>query len=154
MFEVLKDAPFIGAAVRSISGNLRLFLEYVLIGAVIACTAAAIGLWYQTKRLEGDNRELAGRIAVVETVNSQQDLVIDELKALRQRDNEVFTGLLNSYTTLSKNDVRARKKLLELESKNASVREYLAGAIPPELACVLNYACQDDTSSGPSRATK
>ena len=114
MFEVLKDAPFIGAAVRFISGNLRLFFEYVLIGAVIACTAVAIGLWYQTKRLEGDNRELAGRIAVVEAVNSQQDLVIDELKALRQRDNEVFTGLLNSYMTLSKNDARARKKLLKL----------------------------------------
>ena len=141
MLSFLKKVPFLGTAVSFVTGNVRLVIEYILIGLIIAGAATAITLWYRTQYLETRNDELHERITNVEVINEAQDKTISDLQALRQQDAAVMAGLVTDYAKLSKSDATARKKLSELEKQNANVREYLDQPLPPELVCMLNNSC-------------
>ena len=138
MLKFLKGVPFIGTAVSFVTGNVRLVIEYVLIGLIIAGMATAITLWYRTQYLETRNDELRERISNVEVINEAQDKTITDLQDLRKQDAAVMAGLVTDYAKLSKSDMAARKKLSDLEKQNANVRDYLDQPLPPELVCMLN----------------
>lgn len=149
-FAWLKKVPFIGAATSFVGGNVRLVIEYVLIGLVIACAATAIALWYRTSYLEERNDELRVRVTNAEVINEAQDQTITDLQDLRQQDAEVMAGLVTDFAHLSKSDFRARQRLSELEKHNETVRDYLDQRIPPDLVCLLNDSCTPTQTGGQS----
>ena len=148
MLKFLKSVPFISTAVSYVTSNIRLVIEYILIGLIIACMATAITLWYRTQYLETCNDELRERITNVEVINETQDKTISDLQELRKQDAAVMAGLVTDYAKLSKSDATARKKLSELEKQNAHVRDYLDQPLPPELVCMLNSSCTGSEASG------
>ena len=148
MLSFLKKVPFLGTAISFVTGNVRLVIEYVLIGLIIAGMATAITLWYRTQYLETRNDELRERVVNVEVINETQDKTISDLQALRQQDAAVMAGLVTDYAKLSKSDMAARKKLSDLEKQNANVRDYLDQPLPPELVCMLNNSCTGAEASG------
>lgn len=148
MLKFLKKIPFLGTAVSFATSNVRLVIEYILIGLIIAGMATAITLWYRTQYLETRNDELRERITNVEVINEAQDKTITDLQDLRQQDAAVMAGLVMDYAKLSKSDAHARKKLSELEKQNANVRDYLDQPLPPELVCMLNNSCTAAQASG------
>ena len=154
MFKVLSKVPFVGEAVAFVTNNARLVLEYVLIALVIAGGALTIAAHYRVKELEESNTALTSRVATMEVVDATQNKTIADLQDLRQKDAEVMAGLVNDYAKLSKSDVSARKKLLDLEKQNARVRDYLSQPVPPELVCMLNNSCTPATggASGQGKA--
>lgn len=149
----LKNVPFIGKALRFLGGNIRLAIEYVLIGLVIAGLATVITLWYRTKSLEDKNDRLHERVVSAEVINQHQDGTILELQELRKIDAAVMAGLITDYAKLSKADSVARNKLAELENTNANVRSFLDQPLPPELVCMLNDSCTYE-GAGASRESK
>lgn len=148
MLKFLKSVPFIVTAVSYVTSSIRLAIEYILIGLIIACTASAITLWYHTQYLETRNDELREHITDVEVINETQDKTISDLQELRKQDAAVMAGLVTDYAKLSKADATARKKLSELEKQNAHVRDYLDQPLPPELVCMLNSSCTGSEAGG------
>lgn len=125
-----------------IVGHFRLFMEYVLIGLVIACAAMAFALWNKTQELEKKNEWLLKRVVQNETINEQQEKTIAEMTTLRAKDAEVLARLIDQYNSLRGQDRRMRHRLADLEKKNERVQKYLDQPIPDELACMLNGTCR------------
>ncbi len=153
----IKKIPYIGTAATFAMGNVRLVIEYALIGLVIACAATAIALWSRTNYLESRNDELRKRVTNAEVVNNAQDETIDHLNKLREIDAKVMEGLVSDYSKLAATDSQARKNLSNLESTNEDVRSYLDQSLPPELICLLNNSCpaggKDSSEGGKGKAT-
>ena len=146
MIAILKRVPFLSGVVKFVTGNVRLAIEYALIGLIVVSTATSVTLWYRTKTLEDKNDTLHSRVAINEIVNKTQDATIADLKELRVQDAATMVGLIADYAKLSKSDGRARKKLADLEKENANIRAYLEQPLPPELACMFNGTCTTTAS--------
>jgi type II secretory pathway pseudopilin PulG len=148
MLNFLEKVPFLGTAVTFVTGNVRLVIEYALIALTIVSAATAIALWYRTNYLEARNDELRERVVNVELINEAQDKTISDLQETREQDAAVLAGLIADYDKLSKADTAARKKLSNLEKRNAKVHGYLDESLPPELGCMLNDSCTATQTSG------
>ena len=144
----IKGVPYLGTAASFVFGNVRLVIEYALIGLVIASAATAIALWYRTNYLESRNDELRERVTHAEVVNEAQDKTIDQLNKLREMDAKVMEGLVSDYSKLAVTDSQARKNLSNLEKSNEDVRSYLDQSLPPDLVCLLNNTCPTGKDSG------
>lgn len=137
----ITKVPYLGTAASFAISNVRLVIEYALIGLVIACAATAIALWYRTNYLESHNDELRERVTHAEIINDAQDDTIDRLNKLREIDAKVMEGLMSDYSKLAATDAQARKSLSNLENTNEDVRAYLDQPLPSDLVCLLNNSC-------------
>ena len=147
----LSELPIIGGLFRWIAMKRRLFVEYLLLAMFIMFAGLSFALWYTRKEVKAElalaNADLIvvnNRLTTQEFINDTQNLTIDNLRNLRQIDNDALASLLGEFDSLSKTNKTVRSKLQELEKTNEAVRNLRNQPLPPELGCLLEpRSCQD-----------
>lgn len=139
MTALLKLFGVTGAG-KFVREKVRLFIEYLLIAAVVALCASSYTMWFAKERTEKKLELVQHRLIDVEEVNKGQERRIAQLNELRQRDSIAFKTLVTSYKTLAQRDKVARAKLDHLEKMNETVQGHFAHPVPVELRC-LHDAC-------------
>lgn len=133
--------------------QVRLWIEYALIGAVIVFAGLAVTVKMESLRHEAKIEKLSGkvdaaetRLGVVEGVNQAQKQIIEDLANQRDLDGKSIVSLMDTYQKLTIADRNLRKQLNDLE-KNDEARTYLDGPVPDPVGCLYNDSC-NATSAG------
>lgn len=126
---------------------LTTFLEYLLIGLVIALGICAVLFYKHGAKLETDVSNLQTRAAVLEGANAQTQQVLKEqrkavsdLMELRERDGTLIQGLLDDYKRIMNSQQSTREKLAALERKDEQVKSILQSAPPASVRSVLEQS--------------
>lgn len=128
-----------------IKAKPRLFIEYLMIGAVVFLCGVAAYLWSQNE-LNKSNLSLAEeRLTVVEKDNAKLGEVVVFLAAQREKDTDSFKKLTSAIQDEQHNHKLLQDKLQTLEKSNADVKAYLNERIPDDLRRLL-----DADSTSPS----
>lgn len=88
------------------------------------------------------SEQLEERLQRVVDVNREQARTIETMAATRAANDELMLSLTSSIEKIAANSDLTRSDIRQLERTNAEVRAYLATALPPELAGVLNRRAQ------------
>lgn len=127
-----------------IKAKPRLFIEYLMIGAVVFLCGVAAYLWSQNE-LNKSNLSLAEeRLTVVEKDNAKLGEAVVFLAAQREKDTDSFKKLTSAIQDEQHNHRLLQDKLKALEKSNADVKAYLNERIPDDLRRLLDA---DSTSS-------
>lgn len=133
--------------------NVRLWIEYGVIAALIAVGGIAVTNYYKSRlqeaRVEQVTQELDhvnDRLGTAETVNETQQKVILDLADQRNVDGQRIVELIDSYSTLSQNDKLLRNRLSTLE-KNDAAKKYLDTPVPDAVGCLYDETCPTEGSS-------
>lgn len=130
-----------------IKAKPRLFIEYLMIGAVVFLCGVAAYLWSQNE-LNKSNLSLAEeRLTVVEKDNAKLGEAVVFLAAQREKDTDSFKKLTSAIQDEQHNHKLLQDKLQTLEKSNADVKAYLNERIPDDLRRLL-----DADSTSPSSA--
>lgn len=136
----------IGKALAFIGARARLWIEYALIGVVVALAGYAVSSSLQRRQLTRTVNTLSEQLGSVSTTLSQQvqanhdqDAAIAALKDLRTTDSHALQGLQDRLGTYAKKDAVIRTKFAELERTNAAAKSLLDTAVPDAVGCVLDH---------------
>lgn len=130
-----------------IKAKPRLFIEYLMIGAVVFLCGVAAYLWSQNE-LNKSNLSLAEeRLTVVEKDNAKLGEAVVFLAAQREKDTDSFKKLTTAIQDEQHNHKLLQDKLQTLEKSNADVKAYLNERIPDDLRRLLDT---HSTSSSPT----
>lgn len=110
----------------------------LIIGAIVI--AGVLGLYVNLLQTRAKLAAVVGQVTALESLAQAQDAAIKAQTALRQADSKAVADLVESYRENSKRGAKWRAQLQQLERHNASVRDYLATPVPPDLAGMLNAA--------------
>lgn len=149
---IITKLPFIGTLLSSLSAKKRLFIEYLLIAAVITIAGFTFSMWLAKTQTElslaQTQTELANvtsRLTTIEFVNEQNQAFITRLKELRARDAKALSGLLQDQQAISAHNTALQRRLDKLEKVDETVQPYLNSDIPASLICLLNNTtCHTD----------
>lgn len=130
-----------------IKAKPRLFIEYLMIGAVVFLCGVAAHLRSQNE-LNKSNLSLAEeRLTVVEKDNAKLGEAVVFLAAQREKDTDSFKKLTSAIQDEQHNHKLLQDKLQTLEKSNADVKAYLNERIPDDLRRLLDA---HSTSSSPT----
>lgn len=140
--------------------QIRLWIEYALIGAVIVFAGLAVTVKMESLRHEAKIEKLSGkvdaaetRLGVVEGVNQAQKQIIEDLANQRDLDGKSIVSLMDTYQKLTITDRSLRKQLNDLE-KNDEARTYLDGAVPDPVGCLYDGSCPPAAAGDPPGAAR
>lgn len=116
----------------------RLFIEYLMIGAVVFLCGVAAYLWLQNE-LNKSNLSLAEeRLTVVEKDNAKLGEAVVFLAAQREKDTDSFKKLTSAIQDEQHNHKLLQDKLKALEKSNVDVKAYLNERVPDDLRRLLD----------------
>ena len=121
--------------------NVRLLIEYAMIGLLIILSATIFGLRKQVSGLESSNDAYGSAVGELVRINEGQTDVLKKLVTLGTLNQEQLELLAADRKTILDEQVRQSLAIKNLEKQNEEVRRYLSTVIPHDLACVLNKAC-------------
>lgn len=131
-------APGISQVIDLATNKVRLFLEYLLIGALLALAGAFLVMWLQAKIQAGKLEDSQKAVATLTTQNQIQAKALSHILKLRERDGQSIANLISDNRNLYASDRAARTRIKALEDENEAVRRYLAEPTPDALARMLN----------------
>ncbi|WAX22358.1 lysin B [Pseudomonas phage MiCath] len=146
-----------------IKDNVRLVIEYLLIGVIVTLACVVVTLWYKQRNTEVDlvNAKsqlttMNTRLGLAEFATIEQNLSIQELKAQRERDAAAMSGLMTDFETLRDGAMDMSQRLQELGESNEETRNYINGVLPPDVKCLLERTCKaggdgNKTGASPSK---
>lgn len=130
-----------------IKAKPRLFIEYLMIGAVVFLCGVAAYLWSQNE-LNKSNLSLAEeRLTVVEKDNAKLGEAVVFLAAQREKDTDSFKKLTSAIQDEQHNHRLLQDKLKALEKSNADVKAYLNERIPDDLRRLLDANSTSSSST-------
>lgn len=145
-----------------IKAKPRLFIEYLMIGAVVFLFGIAFYLWSQNElnksRLDTATTKVEAteqRLGSVEKENKRLGESVIFLANQREKDTASFKMLATALSAEKQNYTLLKSKLDNLEKSNADVKAYLDQRIPDDLRRLLDAGTspearsagyQDDTS--------
>lgn len=130
-----------------IKAKPRLFIEYLMIGAVVFLCGVAAYLWSQNE-LNKSNLSLAEeRLTVVEKDNAKLGEAVVFLAAQREKDTDSFKKLTSAIQDEQHNHKLLQDKLKALEKSNADVKAYLNERIPDDLRRLLDANSTSSSST-------
>ena len=130
-----------------IKAKPRLFIEYLMIGAVVFLCGVAAHLWSQNE-LNKSNLSLAEeRLTVVEKDNAKLGEAVVFLAAQREKDTDSFKKLTSAIQDEQHNHRLLQDKLKALEKSNADVKAYLNERIPDDLRRLLDANSTSSSST-------
>jgi TRAP-type uncharacterized transport system fused permease subunit len=136
--------------------QIRLWIEYALIAAVVIFAGLAVTVKMESLRQEIKITSLSSRIesaetrlGVVEGVNEAQKEVIQDLAAQRSIDGASIVKLMDTYQELTIADRNLRNQLSNLEN-NDEARSYLDTPVPNSVGCLWDNSC---TATGADEAS-
>jgi hypothetical protein len=128
-----------------VTGNARLFIEYILILVIIVLGVYGTVAYFRTKALTDTTMNLSEKLGRVSgtldqqvTANADQDKAIDELKHLREIDSKALGDLHNELDKADNKGQALRDKVRQLEKTNADAKALLDTTVPAALGCVLD----------------
>ncbi|WPJ68557.1 hypothetical protein OMDBNIEC_00071 [Salmonella phage STP-SP5] len=137
-----------------IKAKPRLFIEYMMIGAVVFLCGVAAYLWSQNElnksRLDSATAKVEStvqRLGNVEKENKKLGEAVVFLANQREKDTVSFKTLSNALASEKADHKALQDKIKNLEKSNADVKAYLNERIPDDLRRLL-----DAKSSAPSGA--
>ena len=139
---IFTKLPFVGAALEFITKKKRLFVEYLMVGAVIVLGVMVVTLWLQKARVENALNEVNNKVGILEMANLTQSKKIDQLRDLRERDSKTLQGLSEGLNAISKRDAQVRNQLQSLEQSDEIIKTYLHTMVPDDIACLLERTCE------------
>lgn len=127
------------------AGKARLWLEYVIIAALVAALGFALSTWLQSRQLEKNILKLSntvgglsGTVQQQAAINLDQSAAIQRLNELRVTDDKAIQGLRKLLGHNSRQDIAVRQKIAELEKTNADAKQILDAHVPAGLSCLLD----------------
>lgn len=127
--------------------QIRLWIEYALIAAVVVFAGLAVTVKMESLRQENKITSLSGkvdaaetRLSVVEGVNDAQKEIIEGLASQRSLDGQSIVRLMDKYQELTFSDRKLRNQLNDLE-KNDEARNFLDAAVPDSVGCLWDDSC-------------
>lgn len=136
-----------GGLTDTVKSKVRLWIEYLMIAAIVVLLGMTAWGKIQTSRLEtkvatlgGDLRETKGQLKQVVEVNKAQAEAIQTIKGLTSTNDTLLTALATDMQALRVRDQSTFSRLAALEKSNEAVRRYMSTAVPAELRCVLDSA--------------
>lgn len=160
ILRLLSKIPGAGSIVRWVGSNVRLMIEYIMLGLLLAVAGAAITLWFKAETLESKTDELTRTVEMQEIVNESQTNTIEWLSQVRQRDVDALESVAKNYKDAEGLRKNSSKRRALLESNDALVNHLLNQPVPPSLNCMYNPStCKKASdrvpgSSAPSSADK
>jgi len=137
-----------------IKNKARLYIEYTLIALLVVTAGVTLTLWLQKETVKRDLLEtkvelvqVENRLTTSEQINKVQQRHITELQNLRETDALAIAGLLTDFKSSTQAAVTAKRRLEQVEKKDATVKSYLDNPIPNGLACLLAKTCTGDPIS-------
>lgn len=134
----------------------RLFIEYLMIGAVVFLCGVAAYLWSQNELSKTNLNHAEQRLTVVERDNAKLGEAVVFLASQREKDTESYRKLASEIESEQHNHRLLQDKLKALEKSNADVKTYLNERVPDDLRRLLDgdttstAADSEDKTSGPS----
>lgn len=130
-----------------IKAKPRLFIEYLMIGAVVFLCGVASYLWSQNELNKSSLSLAEERLTVVEKDNAKLGEAVVFLASQREKDTDSFKKLTSAIQDEQHNHKLLQDKLRTLEKSNADVKAYLNERIPDDLRRLL------DADSTPASST-
>lgn len=128
-----------------IKAKPRLFIEYLMIGAVVFLCGVAAYLWSQNELSKTNLKHAEQRLTVVEQDNAKLGEAVVFLASQREKDTESYRKLASAIESEQHNHRLLQDKLKALEKSNADVKAYLNERVPDDLRRLL-----DADSTSPS----
>ncbi|TNV97702.1 hypothetical protein C5H21_12315, partial [Xylella fastidiosa] len=131
--------------------SVRLLVEYMMIGALVALVAHAVLAWSERSQLAQRAAQLEGQLAAVEStldaqvaINTEQDAAIARLRALREIDRQAIAGLHTDLNRITLRDRALRcSAMTHLEQHSDEAKAFLDMDVPDVLGCLLDGgSCQ------------
>ncbi|ARO68710.1 hypothetical protein B9J09_07030 [Xylella fastidiosa subsp. pauca] len=130
--------------------SVRLLVEYMMIGALVALVAHAVLAWSERSQLAQRAAQLEGQLATVEStldaqvaMNRDQDAAIARLRALREIDRQAIAGLHTDLNRITVRDRVLRQRITHLEHFHDEAKAFLDSDVPDVLGCLLDGgSCQ------------
>ncbi|MGY0342450.1 hypothetical protein [Xylella fastidiosa] len=130
--------------------SVRLLIEYMMIGALVALVAHAVLAWSERSQLAQRAAQLEGQLATVEStldaqvaMNRDQDAAIARLRALREIDRQSIAGLHTDLNRITLRDRALRQRITHLEHFHDEAKAFLDRDVPDVLGCLLDRdGCQ------------
>lgn len=137
-----------------IKAKPRLFIEYLMIGAMVFLCGVAAYLWSQNE-LNKSNLSLAEeRLTVVEKDNAKLGEAVVFLAAQREKDTDSFKKLTSAIQDEQHNHKLLQDKLQTLEKSNADVKAYLNERIPDDLRRLLDAHSTSSPTDSEGKTTR
>ena len=145
-----KISDLIGGATSSVwavlKSKARLYIEYVLIAAVIIVASWAAASFVRNRHLEQrvENLQqtqgaLSTTVSNLQATNAAQQKAIDQVSKLREIDHGVLQALMDGVVDIYGRDAKIRKRINELRQNNEEAKKFLDTPAPPSVQCVLNH---------------
>ncbi|ALR04367.1 hypothetical protein XFPR_07160 [Xylella fastidiosa] len=130
--------------------SVRLLIEYMMIGALVALVAHAVLAWSERSQLAQRAAQLEGQLAAVEStldaqvaINMEQDAAIGRLRTLREIDSRAMSGLQSDLNRITLRDRALRQRITHLEQHSDEAKAFLDRDVPDVLGCLLDRdGCQ------------
>lgn len=116
----------------------RLFIEYLMIGAVVFLCGVAAYLWSQNELSKTNLNHAEQRLTVVERDNAKLGEAVVFLASQREKDTESYRKLASAIESEQHNHRLLQDKLKALEKSNADVKAYLNERVPDDLRRLLD----------------
>lgn len=129
--------------------RLNPYLLYVKVGVAVLVLASVGALYYRGEIARRDRDAARKERDEVLSVNAAQQAALARLEELRRNDAATVLRLKQDLEQINVVDRRSRARIVELERQNASVRDYLRGAVPPELQRVLAEVADEAAGDHP-----
>ena len=128
-----------------IKARPRLFIEYLMIGAVVFLFGVAAYLWSQNELNKSRLDTAAGKVEAteerlgnVEGENRKLGEAVVFLANQREKDTSSFKTLSSALASEKASHKLLQDKMVNLEKSNADVKAYLDERIPDDLRRLLN----------------
>lgn len=136
----------------------QLAIGYALLVVAVGGLGMGTALWMANSRLSTQVENQGVRLGAAEvTIDRQQDVLdqqantITTLTQLRLLDSNALTALMGDIKSLAIRDKTVQDRLKKLETLDETVREYLNGAVPPDLACLYDRSCTTSQGDRPDK---
>lgn len=140
-----------------IKAKPRLFIEYLMIGAVVFLFGVAAYLWSQNElnksRLDTAASKVEAteqRLGTVEGENRRLGEAVVFLANQREKDTESFKTLSTALASEQASHKVLKDKMAKLEESNADVKAYLDERIPDDLRRLLESGSPATAEGGSS----
>ena len=136
----------IGKAVSWPFVHFRLLIDYVLLAGVVSLAGAMLYTRIHVAQQDDVIHQLGAAVSSAQTtiatqkqINDDQNVAIDQLKGLREKDDRALTGLQSDFAAERTKSASFRSQLRQLEENNARAKALLDLAVPDDVGCVLDH---------------
>lgn len=141
MINLLGKIPGVSSAVGFITTKFRLFIEYVMIAAILVLLGTAFTFYIEKLQTDVKLERVTTKAEFLDDANKTNLAAIEELRKQNEKNNLAVLNLAKQNQQIQRSYFMAQQKLNSLEASDEEVNRYLNSTIPGPLQCLLNADC-------------